>query len=43
MHMIHQWADNAIRLASKESIPQNQWTHLFVTYDGSSKAKGLKL
>jgi hypothetical protein len=43
VHMIHNWADNAIRLASKDAIPLNQWTHLFVTYDGSSKAKGLKL
>jgi hypothetical protein len=43
VHLIHKWADNALRIASKNSIEVNQWTHLFVTYDGSSKGKGLKL
>jgi hypothetical protein len=43
IHLIHNWSDNAIRLASKNAIEVNQWTHLFVTYDGSSKANGVKL
>src|SRR5262249_2640868 len=28
---------------TKNEIPLNQWTHVFVTYDGSSKAKGVHL
>lgn len=43
VHLIHQWEKNAIRINTRQPIPLNQWTHLFVTYDGSSKAKGLTL
>ncbi len=43
VHLIHKWTENALRIASKNPIEVNQWTHLFVTYDGSSKAGGLKL
>lgn len=43
VHLINQWPSNAIRVDSKETIPNNQWTHLFVTYDGSGKPEGIKL
>jgi hypothetical protein len=43
VHLIHEWEKNAIRVTSKSALPMNQWHHLFVTYDGSSKAKGLRL
>jgi hypothetical protein len=43
VHLIHHWEDNAIRVNTKQTIPVNQWTHLLVTYDGSSKAAGVKL
>jgi len=43
VHLISTWDSNAIRLNSKQTIPMNQWTHLFVTYDGSQKAKGVKI
>lgn len=42
-HLIHNWPDNAIRVDGQESIPEKTWTHVFVTYDGSSKAVGVKL
>jgi hypothetical protein len=41
VHMIHKWETNAIRVNTKEGIELNKWHHLFVTYDGSSKAKGI--
>ncbi|HLK59906.1 MAG TPA: DUF1553 domain-containing protein [Chthonomonadaceae bacterium] len=41
IHIIHEWEKNAIRVNTKMAIPQNQWTHVFATYDGSSKAKGV--
>ena len=34
---------NAIHLLSRKNAPKNQWFHLMLTYDGSSKAKGVKL
>ena len=42
-HMIHQWPSNAIHAKAKNPLPANEWTHLFVTYDGSSKANGFRL
>lgn len=43
VHLIHQWEGNAIRVNTKKPIPLNQWTHVFATYDGSSKAAGVKI
>lgn len=42
-HLIHHWPDNALHVISKAEIPTNQWKHVLVTYDGSSKGEGLKL
>ncbi len=41
--MAHVWPDNAIVELSKKEIPKNQWVQLTLTYDGSSKADGLKI
>ncbi|HLK15844.1 MAG TPA: DUF1549 domain-containing protein, partial [Fimbriimonadaceae bacterium] len=43
MHLIHKWPDNAIKVVAKSPIPKGEWTHLFVTYDGSGKAEGVRL
>ena len=42
-HLIEQWDAKAIKVMAKATIPMNQWSHLFVTYDGSGKAAGMKL
>jgi len=42
-HLIHQWPDNALHVATRTEVPVNQWKHVFATYDGSSKGEGLKL
>ena len=41
--LIHFWPGNALRVKALNAIPMNQWTHLAVTYDGSSKASGVSL
>ncbi|MDG1324717.1 MAG: DUF1553 domain-containing protein [Opitutales bacterium] len=41
--LIHFWPGNAIRIRSKNKLPLNQWTHVGLTYDGSSRASGLQL
>ena len=41
--LIHFWPGNAISIAAKEPLPLNQWTHVVVTSDGSSRADGLRL
>ncbi len=41
--LTHFWPDNAIVEISTQEIPKNKWLQLTMTYDGSSKAKGLKI
>jgi hypothetical protein len=43
VHLIHAWEKNAIRVNTKPILEANKWTHLFITYDGSSKAKGITI
>lgn len=43
VHIVHHWPDNALKVVAKETIPNGQWSHLFVTYDGSSKPDGIKM
>jgi Protein of unknown function (DUF1553)/Protein of unknown function (DUF1549)/Concanavalin A-like lectin/glucanases superfamily/Planctomycete cytochrome C len=42
VHLVNQWSDRAIRVETG-GIPRGEWVHLGFTYDGSSKAEGVKL
>jgi hypothetical protein len=41
--MSHVWPENAIEIRTVEKFPMNKWTHIGFSYDGLSKAAGLKL
>ena len=41
--LIHFWPGNAIRVRTKDKLPVDEWFHLAMTWDGSSRAKGLRL
>ncbi|MGY8770544.1 MAG: DUF1553 domain-containing protein [Pirellulales bacterium] len=41
--LIHFWPGNAISVITEDLLPIQQWKHVTVTYDGSSKAAGLKI
>jgi mono/diheme cytochrome c family protein len=41
--MMHSRAGNGISLLSKQALPINEWSHITVSYDGSSRAQGTKL
>lgn len=41
--LIHFWPGDAIRIRSANQLALNEWTHISLTYDGSSKAAGLNL
>ena len=41
--LIHFWPGNAIRIRSRVSLPVKRWVHVGFTYDGSSRAAGLRL
>lgn len=43
MTMAHVAPSNAISKISRQHVPRNKWIQLTMTYDGSSKAAGLKL
>lgn len=41
--LCHFWPGNAIRIRTNNEIVPDQWTHVAVTYDGSSQAAGVRL
>lgn len=43
VRLVHGWPFNSIKVTSKDALPLNQWSHVGVTYDGSSKAGGIKI
>ena len=42
-HIINHWQDDALKVVSNNPIKANEWTHVFVTYDGSAKVEGVKV
>jgi hypothetical protein len=42
-HIINKWPDNALKGVSKKALKNGRWTHVCVTYDGSSKISGMKI
>ena len=43
VHLVNKWDTNALKVTSKEKVPGGSWQHVLMTYDGSSKAAGIKL
>ena len=43
VNLIKRWLDDAIRIESRQPLPQNQWCHVAVTYDGSRVANGIRV
>ncbi len=41
VHLVHAWPEDAIKVTTQETLPKDAWTHVFITYDGSSKAAGV--
>jgi hypothetical protein len=41
--LIHFWPGNAISIQARDKLPLNEWTHVVVSSDGSSRAAGLTL
>jgi hypothetical protein len=42
-HIISKWPENALKVIANKPVPRKQWTHVFITYDGSAKASGVKI
>lgn len=43
VHIINTWPTNAIKVTTTQSLKAGEWYHVFMTYDGSSKAEGIKV
>ncbi len=44
VHIIDTWPDNAIKVETPKPVLKiGQWQHVFVTYDGSGKASGIRM
>ena len=41
--LFRHWPGNAIGVRTKLALPKNTWIHVAVTYDGSSRAGGLRI
>ncbi|WP_425399407.1 DUF1553 domain-containing protein [Aeoliella sp.] len=41
--LVHFWPGDAINVVAQEPLPLNEWTQLVVTYDGSSRAAGVRM
>jgi len=39
----HMWPGNSLKVASKTKLPTHEWVHVAVSYDGSSRARGVKI
>ena len=42
-HIIHNWPEDAIKVVARKELPKDRWAHVVVTYNGTSKAKGVKI
>jgi hypothetical protein len=43
VHIVNTWPANGIKVETVRTLPRERWTHVFVTYDGSSKASGVQI
>jgi hypothetical protein len=39
----HMWPGNSLKVVTRAAVPVNTWTHVAVTYDGSSRAAGVRV
>jgi hypothetical protein len=39
----HMWPGSSIKVRSQVALPTNEWVHVAFTYDGSSRASGVKV
>jgi hypothetical protein len=42
-HIVNKWPEDAVKVTGQTQLQPNQWYHIFVTYDGSGGAAGVRL
>jgi len=44
VHIVSKWPNNALKVSTRQAVLKpGQWQHVFVTYNGSGKAAGVKI
>lgn len=43
IHILNDWPKDAIKVMSRKELPADRWNYVSVTYNGSSKAAGVKI
>jgi len=43
MHLIHDWPEDALKVAAEAQMPADAWTLVTLTYDGSGSPEGVKI
>ena len=43
VNLVHRWSESAIELSTQTVLPNNDWHHVVVSYDGSQTAAGLQV
>jgi len=43
VHIVHEWPSDGIKVQTREVFGAGFWRHVFVSYDGSSKAAGIRI
>jgi hypothetical protein len=44
VHIVNSWPDNALKVTTRDAVLKpGEWQHVFVTYNGSGKAAGIKI
>jgi hypothetical protein len=41
--LVHFWPGNAVAIRATRAVPTNAWSHVAITYDGSSRASGMAI
>jgi hypothetical protein len=42
-HLLNEYPTNGLKVSAKMELPKNRWSFVAVTYDGKSKASGVKI
>jgi hypothetical protein len=42
-HIVHKWPDDALKVVATKPLKEGTWNHVFISYDGSGKASGVKI
>lgn len=43
IHFVSAWPEDALKVVSRRAVDNNKWAHVYITYNGSGKADGVKV